>query len=784
MKQLSPSKRPRMLRELVLLALATGLTAVNLLGAGVLFNPTAALLTDVPAVPDNTLSTAYWDTLNPVADSFVKSNNPNQNRGTLQTLRVRSNSAPVNFRTFVEFDLSSIPPGNEVLKAEMTLCASAVPGATRTYDVYSVAAGWTETGITWNNQPGVASSVSSSATTPPAPDCMTWPVASDAQDWVVGAPNNGLRVNDSVESSPTNYSSTFRSREYTAVPADQPSLFVVFRPCQDVTAPVSPSNLSASAGDSQVGLNWNDNTELDLAGYNVYRSTTQGGPYSKVNTAVVVTSDHTDTGLSNGTTYYYVVTAVDNCANESGNSNEASATPAAVPPAPPTNLVATPGFQQVALDWDDNTEPDFAGYNVYRSTTQGGPYTKINGALVVASIYTDTGLTNGVTYYYVVTAENTGGQESANSNEASATPVDAPPAAPTGLVATPASTQVALDWGDNAEPDLAGYNVYRSTTQGGPHTQINGALVAVSSYTDTGLTNGVTYYYVVTAEDSGGNESGTSNEVSATPNPLPPAPPTGLVATAGDKQVSLDWNDNSEPDLAGYNVYRSTTQGGPNGRINVGLVAVSDYADTGLTGGVTYYYVVTAENTSAQESGDSNEASATPYSVLIAVEDAQVKENRANQNTGNATLMNVRSHNNNRNHRSFAKFDISSIPAGSTINSATLTLCATQVANATRTYNVHRVTGTWAEGTITWNNQPTVAGVITGSAATPPTPACMTWTVTTDVQAWVDGTANNGWRVSDSVEDSPTRRISKFRTSENGAVPADQPNLKVVFSGP
>ena len=56
-----PSKRPRMLRELVLLALATGLTAVNLLGAGVLFNPTAALLTDVPAVPDNTLSTAFWD---------------------------------------------------------------------------------------------------------------------------------------------------------------------------------------------------------------------------------------------------------------------------------------------------------------------------------------------------------------------------------------------------------------------------------------------------------------------------------------------------------------------------------------------------------------------------------------------------------------------------------------------------------------------------------------------------------------------------------------------------
>lgn len=514
---------PKVRWEPALIIIAISITAVNV--AVVRFDLTAALFGGTQPVSTNNFNTAFWDTLNPVADSFVKENNPNQNRGTLKTLRVRSNSTPANFRTFAEFDLSSILPGNEVLKAEMTLCASAVPGAARTYDVYSVTAGWAETGITWNNQPGVATSPSSNATTPPTPECMTWPVTSDAQGWVVGAANHGLRVNDSIESSPTNYDSTFRSREYTVVPADQPSLFLVFRPCQDVTAPVSPSNLSASAGDSQVGLNWNDSTELDLAGYSIYRGTTQGGPYSKVNTALVVTSNYTDTGLTNGTTYYYVVTAVDNCANESGNSNEASATPAAVPPAAPTNLVATAGNTQVALDWDDNGEPDLAGYNVYRSTTQGGPYAQINGALVVASNYTDTGLTNGVTYYYVVTAENTAGQESGNSSEASATPADVPPAAPTGLAATSQNAQATLDWNDNAEPDLAGYNVYRSTTQGGPYAQINGALVAVSNYTDTGLTNGVTYYYVVTAEDNGGNESANSNEVSATPNALPPAPP-------------------------------------------------------------------------------------------------------------------------------------------------------------------------------------------------------------------------------------------------------------------
>ena len=269
---------------------------------------------------------------------------------------------------------------------------------------------------------------------------------------------------------------------------------------------------------------------------------------------------------------------VDNVTYASRQALPATPTPTATPippPAPPTNLVATPGNAQVALNWDDNTEPDLNGYNVYRSTTPGGPYTKVNGALVAVSDYADTGLTNGTTYYYVVRAENTSALESGNSNEASATPIDAPPAAPTGLVATPASAQVSLDWADNAEPDLAGYNVYRSTSTGGPYTKVNGALVTVSNYTDTGLTNGTTYYYVVRAEDNGTNESGNSSEVSATPAALPPAAPTGLVATAGGLQISLNWDDNTEPDLAGYNVYRSTATGGPYTKVNGALVTVS-----------------------------------------------------------------------------------------------------------------------------------------------------------------------------------------------------------------
>lgn len=93
-----------------------------------------------------------------------------------------------------------------------------------------------------------------------------------------------------------------------------------------------PLNLTAGTGDSQVTLSWSAVT--GATGYNVKRSTTAGGPYTTVgsNVAGVI---HVDTGLTNGTTYYYVVTAL-NGTNESGNSNEASATPVAGTVTPPT----------------------------------------------------------------------------------------------------------------------------------------------------------------------------------------------------------------------------------------------------------------------------------------------------------------------------------------------------------------------------------------------------------------------------------------------------------------
>jgi hypothetical protein len=99
-----------------------------------------------------------------------------------------------------------------------------------------------------------------------------------------------------------------------------------------------------------------------------------------------------------------------------------------------------------------------------------------------------------------------------------------PPTGPGGLAATAGNGSVALDWANNTEPDLAGYAVHRSTTNGSGYAVIASGLAA-SAYTDNAAVNGTTYYYVVTATDTSANQSAFSVQVSATPQAPANNPP-------------------------------------------------------------------------------------------------------------------------------------------------------------------------------------------------------------------------------------------------------------------
>jgi cellulose 1,4-beta-cellobiosidase len=117
---------------------------------------------------------------------------------------------------------------------------------------------------------------------------------------------------------------------------------------------------------------------------------------------------------------------------------------------------------------------------------------------------------------------------------------------------------------------------------------------------------------VVTAQNSQG-ESGNSNEASATPQaPSAPAAPTNLtVNRSGKKKLVLNWAQSSSPNITQNKIYRATTSGGPYTLVAT-LPASTSYQNGGLTSGTTYFYVVTAVNSSSLESTASNQASGVP----------------------------------------------------------------------------------------------------------------------------------------------------------------------------
>ncbi|MBD3919819.1 fibronectin type III domain-containing protein [Paenibacillus sp. PR3] len=316
---------------------------------------------------------------------------------------------------------------------------------------------------------------------------------------------------------------------------------IVLKPgTSTVTAPSAPTGLTAAAGNAQAVLSWTASS--GATSYNVKRATTSGGAYTTVATGVTGTT-YTNTGLTNGTTYYYVVSAV-NSAGESSNSAQASATPTApvTVPSVPTGLTAAAGNAQATLSWTASSGA--TSYNVKRATTSGGAFTTVATG-VTGTSYTNTGLTNGTTYYYVVSAVNSAG-ESSNSAQASATPT-APvtvPSVPTGLTATAGNAQATLTW--TASSGATSYNVKRAMTSGGAYTTV-ATVVTGTSYTNTGLTNGTTYYYVVSAVNSAG-ESANSSQASATPAGSTTTPSSLVVqyklsnSNANDNQIYATFN--------------------------------------------------------------------------------------------------------------------------------------------------------------------------------------------------------------------------------------------------
>ena len=324
------------------------------------------------------------------------------------------------------------------------------------------------------------------------------------------------------------------------------------------------------------------------------------------------TISHTAIGLTNGVEHTFLIRPVDSGGPGPASAN-IKATPTAAKAATPTGLTAQGGNGQVTLSWNDPNDSSITRYQYQQKEGSGtfGSWTDISGSGPNTVEYTVTGLTNGKTYTFRIRAVDN--HEDSDAVEVSASTL---PVALASLMATASDGQVTLSWDD---PGNNSITIYQYSTNGGTnYTDI--ALAAIDStsdpgtmkYTVTALVNGATYTFTVRAVNNTGNGAASTLTVVM----VPPAP-TNLMATGGDGQVALSWNDPNDNGITGY---QYSTDGGTNytafalTAIDSSVTGKFKYTIENLANGVTYNLSLRAVNAS----GNGGVATATALMVPAA----------------------------------------------------------------------------------------------------------------------------------------------------------------------
>jgi fibronectin type 3 domain-containing protein len=284
--------------------------------------------------------------------------------------------------------------------------------------------------------------------------------------------------------------------------------------------PTAPTIISVTAGNTTLALAWSapaSDGGLAVTSYDIYRGTTSSAETYLTSVGNVTT--WTDSTLTNGTTYFYQVRAV-NQKGASPLSAERSGTPVGVgtlPSAPQSVGVKPNDAKGIVVTWKAPRtigSSAIVAYKIYRGTASKGETLLATVGNVLT--FTDTAVKNGTTYYYQITAVN-GVGESPRTSEKSATRGTAP-TAPRSVTATAGTGNVTLKWSSpssNGGASVTGYRIYRGTTSGG-ETLLATAGGTATSFVDSTATKGTRFYYYVTAVNPLG-ESPASIEASAVP---------------------------------------------------------------------------------------------------------------------------------------------------------------------------------------------------------------------------------------------------------------------------
>ncbi len=284
-------------------------------------------------------------------------------------------------------------------------------------------------------------------------------------------------------------------------------------PATAYAVPATPGSFGAvSASYNSVKLTWAAVSGAN--GYEVYRATSSVGAYTKIATIASGTATaYTNSGLTQGSTYYYKVRAYRKMGGNTlygGYSAVKSAKPTLAAPAV---KAAAASYSSVKLTW--GAVAGAGGYEVYRATSAGGVYAKV--ITTAALSHTNSGLATGTTYFYKVRAYRTVNGVKIYGIYSAVQSAKPALATPAGVKAARASaTSVKVSWG--AVAGAGGYEVYRAATPGGAYTKV--ITTASLSHTNTGLATGKIYYYKVRAYRTVGGVkvySGYTAVVSAKP---------------------------------------------------------------------------------------------------------------------------------------------------------------------------------------------------------------------------------------------------------------------------
>jgi hypothetical protein len=279
-------------------------------------------------------------------------------------------------------------------------------------------------------------------------------------------------------------------------------------------------------------------------------------------------------------------------------------------PVAPTNLVAVASStSQINLTWAD-ASGDEAGFEIERASSASGPFGLIYTAAANSTSYSNTGLVSGTTYYYRVRAINSGGPSPFTSTVSATTP--ALPAAPSNLVAATASTtSINLSWTDNSTNET-GFQIERTLESGVDFVLIHTTSANATSYSNTGLQSGVTYYYRIRALNASGTSQYTAQASGKTTPLLPAAPTLPTSVAASSTSIAIGWADNSDNE-SGFQIERSLSANGGFTLVGTTFSNSVSYFDDELSANTNYYYRIRAINTG----GYSTYTSAVNATTLI-----------------------------------------------------------------------------------------------------------------------------------------------------------------------